>query len=76
MSAPTRIYLVRDIATGHQRLIRAGTPAQAVRHAARSQFNVEVASQDDLVAALSAGVSVEEHGFAAEDEQLPLESAA
>lgn len=76
MSAPTRIYLVRDNAYGDQRLIRAGTPAQAVRHAARSQFKVEVASQDDLVAAISAGVVVEEAGVTVEDDQLPLESAA
>ena len=56
----TRIYLVTDAITGAKRLIRAGTPAQAVRHAARSQFNVAVASQDDLVFLVADGHAVED----------------
>lgn len=72
----TRIYLVRDTATGAQRLIRAGNQAQAVRHAARSQFNVEVAGQDDLVVLIAAGTVVEDAGTTVEDEQLPLEPQA
>jgi hypothetical protein len=55
----TRIYLVTDQQTQAKRLIRAGSQAQAIRHAAQSRFAIEVAGQDDLVQLLAAGQAVE-----------------
>lgn len=55
----TRIYLVTDVETNKQRLIRAGNQAQAIRHAAQTRFDIEVAGQDDLVSLLSHGTPVE-----------------
>lgn len=43
-------------------LVRAASPAQALRHHTAGLYTVEVASQDDLVAALTAGISVAEAG--------------
>ena len=54
-----RIYLVTDRDTQTQRLIRAANQAQAVRHAAQSRFDIQVASQDTLVELLDAGQKVE-----------------
>lgn len=56
----TRIYLVTDTETNQHRLIRAANQAQAIRHAAASRFDVEVAGQDDLVSLLAAGKTVED----------------
>lgn len=74
----TRIYLVTDNVTGAKRLIRAAHQAQAVRHAARAQFAVTVAGQDDLVSLVTNGHPVEDASAsdAAADEQMPLESEA
>jgi len=58
----TRIYLVTDVETNKHRLIRAGNQAQAIRHAAQTQFDIEVAGQDDLVSLLQAGIPVEPAG--------------
>lgn len=55
----TRIYLVTDIETNKHRLIRAANQAQAIRHAAQTRFDIEVAGQDDLVSLLTHGVPVE-----------------
>lgn len=43
MSTQTRIYLVTDTESGKKRLVRASNQPQAVRHAARNKFTVEVA---------------------------------
>ena len=51
---PRRIYLVRHADSGTERLIRASTAAQARNHAARDTIAVDVASQDQLVALLTA----------------------
>lgn len=59
MSA-TRIYLVNG-PTG-TRLVKASVASQAISHVAKSAFSVKVASQDDLVEALSEGVKVEIYG--------------
>ena len=61
----TRIYLVTDVETNKHRLIRAGNQAQAIRHAAQTRFDIEVAGQDDLVSLLQAGIPVEPAGGAA-----------
>lgn len=59
-----RIYLVNgDIgATVEPRLIKASTKQQAVSFAAQSLLSARVASQDDLVEALSNGIKVEVYG--------------
>ena len=61
----TRIYLVTDVETNKHRLIRAGNQAQAIRHAAQTRFDIEVAGQDDLVSLLTSGISVEMAGAGA-----------
>ena len=58
----TRIYLVTDVETNKHRLIRAGNQAQAIRHAAQTRFDIEVAGQDDLVGLLTAGHPIEMAG--------------
>jgi hypothetical protein len=55
----TRIYLVTDVETNKHRLIRAGNQAQAIRHAAQTRFDIEVAGQDDLVNLLTGGITIE-----------------
>ncbi|MCE2918224.1 MAG: hypothetical protein LW768_22120 [Rubrivivax sp.] len=67
-----RIYLV---GTGQQvRLVRAPNRAQALAHVARSTIAVNVASQDDLVKMLTAGIKVED--VSPQVEQTELEEAA
>lgn len=61
----TRIYLVTDVETNKHRLIRAGNQAQAIRHAAQTRFDIEVAGQDDLVSLLTGGIPVEMAGAGA-----------
>ena len=56
----TRIYCVSDGST--DRLVRAGSRAQAVSHVARSVFASRVATQDDLEQLITAGVRVETAG--------------
>lgn len=55
-----RIYIVGS-SDPHQpvRLVKAAVRQQALTHVAQSIFTVRVASQDDLVKALSNGVKVE-----------------
>jgi hypothetical protein len=55
----TRIYVVTDIETSRHRLIRASNQAQAIRHAAQTRFDIEVANQDDLVSLLTNGIPIE-----------------
>jgi len=60
MAAAYRIYLVRsDDASVPERLVRAQNPAQVVAHIAKP-LDIRVASQDDLVKALTSDVDVEE----------------
>lgn len=61
----TRIYLVTDVETNKHRLIRAGNQAQAIRHAAQTRFDIEVAGKDDLVSLLTSGIPVELAGAGA-----------
>lgn len=70
MTARTRIYCLRAT-SGHVSLIRASTPAAAIRHWAESLLSaVGVASQDDIVEAVGNGVTVETAGDTAEDDQM------
>jgi len=66
MATATRIYLVNG-PTG-SRLIKATVASQAITHAAKSAFTAKVASQDDLVEALSNGTKVETYGETAQTE--------
>jgi len=54
-----RIYIVH----GPQgtRLVKASLRQQALSHVANSVFNVHVATQDDLVQALTTGTKVEQY---------------
>ena len=52
-----RIYLVGQGNT--MRLVRATHRAQALGHVARSTINVKVASQDELVHAMTNGIQIE-----------------
>lgn len=67
-----RIYIVH----GPQgaRLVKAGMRQQALSHVANSTFNIRVASQDDLVQALTAGMKIEQ--YRAPEQVELIESAA
>lgn len=54
-----RIYTVGS--NGAVRLVKATTRQQALSHVANTTFQIRVASQDDLVKHLSAGVTVENY---------------
>lgn len=58
MSA-VRIYVVGT--PSGIRLVKASARSQALSHVAQTQFSVKVASQDDLVQALTSGVKVENY---------------
>ena len=52
MTTPTRVYITNQ--AGVVRLVRAANVAQARNHVARDSISVEVASQDNLIAYLTA----------------------
>lgn len=54
----TRIYRVK-VKDKKDQLVRAGTPAAAIRHVAKGIISADVASQDDIVELASDGVKVE-----------------
>jgi len=56
--ATQRIYLV-GTPSNDIRLVKASTRSQALSHVANSMLTLRVATQDDLVAAISKGCSVE-----------------
>ena len=58
--AQQRIYLV-GTPDNKVRLIKASVRQQAVSHVANSLLTVRVASQDDLVNALKAGIEIEQY---------------
>lgn len=68
MATERRIYRCadRNADDALPRLIRAGNPAQVRNHASRTQYDVEVADQEDLVELVSKGVKVEDAGEAPE----------
>lgn len=69
MAATTRIYLVQDAGGNSKRLVRATHPGHALMHAARTTFDVHVASQNELVDLLGRGIEVEK--ITGEQQQLP-----
>jgi hypothetical protein len=68
MATTTRIYLVNG-PTG-TRLVKASVASQAITHAAKSAFTAKVASQDDLVEAVSNGIKVETYGESVQGELI------
>ena len=58
--AQQRIYLV-GTPDGKTRLIKATLRQQALSHVANTLLTVRVASQDDLVKALTSGVAIEQY---------------
>lgn len=60
MATSQRIYLVTTN-EGKKRLVKATQRQQALSHVANSLFTVRVASQDDLVKALTSGTEVENY---------------
>lgn len=67
--ATQRIYLVGTPDNG-KRLVKATLRQQALSHVANSMFTIRVATQDDLVDAIGAGVQVEQYKA---PEQLEIE---
>lgn len=66
--AKTRIYQIRDTATGAVvRLIRGRSPLHAAGHYSRQSFTCALASQDDLIAATKSGVPCEDAVDPADD---------
>ena len=60
MATNTRIYIVGSN-DGVVRLVRAQTPHQAISHVAHTLFTVRVPTQDELIAAVSNGSTVENY---------------
>jgi hypothetical protein len=58
MATPTRIYLVTDAADGGCYLIRAISPAQAIKRVTTGRYEAVVASQDDLLEMINLGAKV------------------
>ena len=58
----TRIYSIKSKDGKTLGLVRAATKNSALRHIAEKRFNVEVASQEELVWAVSNGASIEDAG--------------
>lgn len=62
----TRIYAVEVGEQSAQdkmvRLVRAGNPAQAVRHVSKGMIGAKLATQDQLVELAGKGVKVEDAG--------------
>lgn len=54
-----RIYIVKNNFTKSIRLIKASVVSQAIAHAAKSDFEAHVATQDELVDSLNAGIKIE-----------------
>lgn len=71
----SRVYHVTHQRTGKSRLIRAVSQAQAIRYAANTEFQIRVASQDDIIFGLSSGgIPVEDAG--PKQDESPLEGSS
>ena len=61
-----RIYLVNETAADGQpideRLVRAGSQAQAIRHVTLGRFEAEAASTEDVARLVSAGTEIQTAG--------------
>ena len=67
-----KVYIVTD-RDGNERLVRAYTSADALRHVTPT-FNVVQADQDDIISLMASGVAVETAG--ATEQELPADEAA
>ena len=65
--ASKRIYIVRG-PNGLTKLVKASVASQAITHVAKNQFTAKVASQDELVDAVSKGIDVDVYGETEEQE--------
>ena len=65
-----RVYLVTTPDVTPDRLVRALSPAGAVKHVTQSDYAASVATQDELIAALAAGIVVEDASEPAEEPSL------
>lgn len=66
MASNTRIYIVKG--PSGARLVKATVPSQAIFHVAHGEYSAAVATQDDLVEALSNGIKVEYFGKQPQEE--------
>ncbi len=69
----TRIYVVTDN-SNKEKLVEASTPSGALRHVAKTYFDVRVASQKDIVQLMKDGQEVETATVQEEQTDLPLTS--
>ena len=67
-----KVYIVTDM-HGNERLVRAYTSADALRHVTPT-FHVAQADQDDIISLMAAGVAVETAGI--QEQELPADEAA
>ena len=67
-----KVYIVTD-RDGNERLVRAYTSADALRHVTPT-FSVAPASQDDIISLMAADVAVETAGI--KEQELPASEAA
>lgn len=67
-----KVYIVTD-RDGNERLVRAYTAADALRHVTPT-FNVTPADQDDIISLMASGVAVETVGI--QEQELPADEAA
>lgn len=63
-----RIYLVTNKTTGSIRLIKASIVSQAIALAAKQEFEAHVATQDELVDGLNAGMKIEKAAVTTENQ--------
>ena len=67
-----KVFVVTD-RDGNERLVRAYTSADALRHVTPT-FHVTLADQDDIILLMAAGVAVETAGV--QEQELPADEAA
>jgi len=67
-----KVFVVTD-RDGNERLVRAYTSADALRHVTPT-FHVVQADQDDIISLMAAGVAVETAGI--QEQELPADEAA
>jgi hypothetical protein len=67
-----RIYTVHNVVTNVTALVRAANRAQAVAHVAKSTLVGNVASQEDIVVLLQAGVEVQQSGVYPDPEPVEI----
>ena len=67
-----KVFVVTD-RDGNERLVRAYTSADALRHVTPT-FHVAQADQDDIISLMAAGVAVETAGI--QEKELPADEAA